>query len=403
MGQIREYFKSAIKQIIGNGYRTLMTMLGIVIGIAAVIAVVALGNGMTEFVQSQLNGIAGNYGTISVNRTKTSENLGPDDVAILEEQLTDIKGVSPYYSGGGKVKGTRGTFECDLMGGSESFERAFGNEVVKGQYFTRQQVESGQRVCVMLLDDAKKLFGTEECIGREVEITCWGMTATYTIVGLRDHMNEMYEFIMAGQDYYAQIEVPYTAMAGDFGYYTDRYDMIVLFADQGVLAKKVEEAQNILINRHGLRGVNNAITAYSMADLSQQLDTILGYASTFLLLVSVISLVVGGIGVMNIMLVSVTERTREIGIRKSIGAKTGAIMSQFLFEACILTFLGGVLGIILGIVAAHIICTVIGFKVIITPTSVLGAAFFSILVGIFFGLYPARKAAKMKPIDALRL
>ncbi len=403
MGQIKEYFKSAIKQIIGNGYRTLMTMLGIVIGIAAVIAVVALGNGMTEFVQSQLNGIAGNYGTISINRTKTSDNLGPDDVAILEEKLTDIKGVSPFYSGGGKVKGTRGTYECDLMGGSESFERAFGNEVVKGQYFTRQQVESGQRVCVMLLDDAKKLFGTEECIGREIEITCWGRTATYTIVGLRDHMNEMYEFIMAGQDYYAQIEVPYTAMAGDFGYYTDRYDMIVLFADQGVLAKKVEEAQAILTNRHGLRGVNNAITAYSMADLSKELDTILGYASTFLLLVSVISLVVGGIGVMNIMLVSVTERTREIGIRKSIGAKTGAIMSQFLFEACILTFLGGVLGIILGIVAAHIICTVIGFKVIITPTSVLGAAFFSILVGIFFGLYPARKAAKMKPIDALRL
>ena len=192
-------------------------------------------------------------------------------------------------------------------------------------------------------------------------------------------------------------------MAGDFGYYTDRYDMVVLFADQGVLAKKVKEAQDILTNRHGLRGVNNAITAYSMADLSKELDTILGYASTFLLLVSVISLVVGGIGVMNIMLVSVTERTREIGIRKSIGAKTGAIMSQFLFEACILTFLGGVLGIILGIVAAHIICTVIGFKVIITPTSVLGAAFFSILVGIFFGLYPARKAAKMKPIDALRL
>ena len=121
------------------------------------------------------------------------------------------------------------------------------------------------------------------------------------------------------------------------------------------------------------------------------------------MLVSVISLVVGGIGVMNIMLVSVTERTREIGIRKSIGARTGAILSQFLFEASILTFLGGIVGIILGIIISHIMCNVIGFSVIITPTSIFGAAFFSVMVGLFFGLYPARKAAKMKPIDALRL
>ena len=106
---------------------------------------------------------------------------------------------------------------------------------------------------------------------------------------------------------------------------------------------------------------------------------------------------------MNIMLVSVTERTREIGIRKSIGAKTGAIMAQFLAEAAILTLLGGIVGIILGIIMAYIICTLIGFDVIITPTSVAGAALFSVLIGLFFGLYPARKAAKMKPIDALRL
>ena len=281
-------------------------------------------------------------------------------------------------------------------------EYALGNGIVKGSYFTRQQVESGQRVCVMLIDDAVKLFGTEECIGNEIELTMWGKTATYTVVGLRDHMNEMYTFLMEGQDYFATIETPYTAFCADFDYEAEKLYNLVLFADQGILNDRVTEAKNILMNIHGLRGTN-AITGYSMADFSQQLDQILGYASSFLLLVSVISLVVGGIGVMNIMLVSVTERTREIGIRKSIGAKTGAIMSQFLFEASILTFLGGIVGIILGIVLANIICSAIGFSVIITPSSVLGAAFFSVLVGLFFGLYPARKAAKMKPIDALRL
>ena len=151
-----------------------------------------------------------------------------------------------------------------------------------------------------------------------------------------------------------------------------------------------------------LRGTS-ALSAYSMADFTDELDSVLGYAQSFLLLVSVISLVVGGIGVMNIMLVSVTERTREIGIRKSIGASTGAIMTQFLAESAILTLLGGIVGIVLGIAAAYIICSLIGFDVIITPTSVLGAAFFSVLIGLFFGIYPARKAALMKPIDALRL
>lgn len=402
MGQLGEYLKSAIKQIIGNGYRTLMTMLGIVIGIAAVIAVVSLGNGMTEYVQSELNGIAGNYGNISINSSKTSEKITQEDIEFINTQVSDIYGVSPSLSGYGKVTTNRGTFETSVSGGSEVLEHQMGNAIWKGQYFTKQQVASGQRVCVMLRDDAKKIFGTENAIGMTIDLTLYGKTATYTVIGLRDSMNRMYSFIMEGQDYFAMIEIPYTAMGADFDYNVQEFYEVLLFADQSILNDKVNEAADIISNVHGLRGTN-AVTAYSLADFSDQLDKILGYASTFLLLVSVISLVVGGIGVMNIMLVSVTERTREIGIRKSIGAKTGAIMTQFLAEAALLTLLGGIVGIILGIIMAYIICTAIGFDVIVTPISVLGAAFFSIMIGLFFGLYPARKAAKMKPIDALRL
>ncbi len=402
MGKLGEYIKSAIKQIIGNGYRTLMTMLGIIVGIAAVIAVVSLGNGMTEFVKSELNGIAGNYGSISVDTSKTSERITQDDIEYVQATVSDIYGLSPNMGTWGKITGNRGTFEVSVNGGSESMEYMSSNGIIKGRYFTRQQVESGQRVCVMLRDDAKKIFGTEEAIGMEVDLTIWGKTATYKVVGLRDSMNRMYNFIMEGQDYFAQVEIPYTALGADFDYYMEDFNSVILFADQSVLNTKVNEVKEILTNRHGLRGTK-AISGYSMADFSDELDKILGYATTFLLLVSVISLVVGGIGVMNIMLVSVTERTREIGIRKSIGAKTGAIMTQFLAEAAILTLIGGVIGIILGIILATIICTAIGFKVIVTPTSVLGAAFFSVVIGLFFGLYPARKAAKMKPIDALRL
>ena len=402
MGKLGEYLKSAIKQIIGNGYRTAMTMLGIVIGIAAVIAVVSLGNGMSSFVQGQINGIAGNYGSISIDSSKTSERITQDDISLIESSLPDIKGVSPDLSAYGKVSSRKGIFNAQIEGVAASYVHAMSNEIVKGNYFNKQQVESGQKVCVMLVDDARKLFGTEDVIGLQVDLTVWGLTSTYTIVGLRESMNRMYEFLMEGQDYYATIEIPYTAMGNDFYYDTENFYSVMLFADQSILTDRVNEAKEILMNVHGLRGTK-AISAYSLADFSEELDTILGYATKFLILVSVISLIVGGIGVMNIMLVSVTERTREIGIRKSIGAKTGAIMTQFLAEAAILTLLGGIVGIILGIVAATIICKLIGFDVIITPTSVAGAALFSVLIGLFFGLYPAKNAAKMKPIDALRL
>lgn len=402
MGRFAEYFKSAVKQILNNGYRSLMTMLGIVVGIAAVIAVVALGNGMTSYVNDSLNDLAGNYGLITINTAKTSERLTNDDMENIMEALPGIKGVSPNFEGAGKITGRNGTFDCLVNGGSSAFLYSISNKVVKGQYFTQQQVDSEQRVCVMLLDDATKIFGTEDCIGRTVEIGLGGKSAEYTVIGLRDHMNEMYEFIMQGEDYFAQVEMPYTAMAADFDYNIENYSRLLLFDDQSTLSQSMDKAKDIVANVHNLRG-DKALSAYSMADFSDQLDRILGVARNFLLLVSVISLVVGGIGVMNIMLVSVTERTREIGIRKSIGASTGAIMTQFLSEAAILTLLGGLIGIVLGVIAAYFICGAIGFDIIITPTSVLGAAFFSVAIGIFFGLYPARKAAKMKPIDALRL
>ena len=402
MGKIGEYLKSAIKQILGNGYRTAMTMLGIVIGIAAVIAVVALGNGMSAYVTHSLNDLAGNYGVFMMDTSKTSERFTRDDMELIMSSFPGIKGVSPNLENYGKVAGRKQTLECSITGGSQALEYALSNGVVKGSYFNAQQVDSGARVCVMLLDDAKKLFGTEEAVGREVDITVNGKTATYTIVGLRDHMNDMYTFLMEGQEYFCQIEVPYTAMGADFDMKTDEFQQLILFDEQSTLNDSVNRAKEMLTNYHGLRGTT-ALTAYSMADFSEQLDRVLGYAQKFLLLVSVISLIVGGIGVMNIMLVSVTERTREIGIRKSIGASTGAIMTQFLAESAILTLLGGIVGIILGIILAHIICTAIGFDVIVTPTSVGGAALFSILIGLFFGIYPARKAALMKPIDALRL
>ena len=402
MSKLGEYIKSAIKQMKHNGYRTLMTMLGIVIGIAAVIAVVALGNGMKQYVKDQINGIYGNFGVISIDTSKTTDFFTQDDISLLKEELPDIKGASTDYYVGGKVKGPRGTILASVESGTEVIEYQYPNKIIKGSYFTQQQVESAQRVCVMLQNDAKKLFGTDECLGKEIEILIDGKSANYTVVGIRDNTNEMYDFLTQDMDYSATIEVPYTSFTSDYGYDIGKWSQLYLFTDQDVLQQRCDEAQVILTNAHGLRGAN-AITSYSMADMSDSIDTIMSKASTFLILVAFISLLVGGIGIMNIMLVSVTERTREIGIRKSIGARTGAITMQFLSEAAILTLSGGVLGIILGIVLARVMCKMINMPLFIPPTAIVGAALFSIMVGLVFGLYPARKAAKMKPIDALRV
>ena len=403
MGTVKEYLKSAINQMKHNGYRTFMTMLGIIIGIAAVITVVSLGKGMTEYVNGEINGLIGNYGYVVIDSAKTTEYFNPDDMRRLEESVPDLKGVSPYFDVNGRVKGPRGSYKADVIAGTEAVELAISNKIYKGQYFSRQQVESGQKVCVMMKDDAMHFFGTDECIGRSIELTIEGKTGEYTVVGVRENVNsEMVNALRDNMDYVATLEVPYTAFASDFGYDTEKLNMFLIFANQDVLQKKVKECEQVLANTHGLRGAN-ALWSYSMADMSDEINTILSGASAFLIMVAVISLIVGGIGIMNIMLVSVTERTREIGIRKSIGAKTGAITAQFLSEAAVLTLSGGVIGIVLGIALSYLVCSLLHFKLIITPGSVLGATFISVAIGLGFGIYPARKAAKMKPIDALRV
>ena len=171
MGQILEYIKCAIKQIILNGYRTLMTMIGIIVGIAAVIAVVALGNGMSAYVKNSLNELAGNYGMLSLDSKKTSEVFTREDIALMEDSLPDIYGISPNIEVYGKVAGRRETYHCSVTGGAPCYEKALSNGIVKGQYFTRQQLDDAQRVCVIMREDAKKIFGTEDAVGLSLDIT----------------------------------------------------------------------------------------------------------------------------------------------------------------------------------------------------------------------------------------
>ena len=402
---IAEYIKSAIKQLIGNKTRTLMTMLGIVIGIASVIIVIALGNGMSDYITTQLNNTLTSSGNIAIDPLKTTERITQEDMDDVKEKISELNGISPVYSESErtvKITTSRGTFLSTLIARSEGGLYAKGREMAAGTYFSRQQVDTLERVCVMMDTDADKIFGTRNCIGMPIELMVGSKSAEYTVIGLRQSDHSFLDmFNDANRDFYASIEIPYTSYGNDFDVNVDSMTLVEVYADGQVLNDVTKKAYQIIARNHDLAG-SNAISSRITEGLADMFGSIIRNARYFMILVAIVSLVVGGIGIMNIMLVSVTERTREIGIRKSIGARTTAVMAQFLAESAFLSFIGGVLGIIVGIIISAIGCRILSFELRLSPAEVLLAGFFSIILGLFFGLYPARKAAGMKPIDALR-
>ncbi len=405
LDRLREYLKSAIKQLLNNKARTLMTMLGIIIGIAAVIMVIAMGNGMTEYITTQLDSFMSSEGYIYIDKKKTTEVVTRDDLKQVREEVPDIKGISPSYTSYEttvKITTRKGTYLGYIEAKSEGGLYANGGQMTSGTYFTSQQVDNAARVCVILDTDADKIFGTRDCLGMNVEITVGSISSIYTVIGLRTNGSQMLEMFRDPEvDYTVSIEMPYTSYGEDYGVKTEDITNIAIYADTRELASITKKARDTIAQNHGLRG-SDAIHHWVDVGLSDSFESIIRGTRLFMIAIAIISLVVGGIGVMNIMLVSVTERTREIGIRKSIGARTSAVMIQFVAESAFLTLIGGILGIIVGIVASIFGCNILKFRFIISPLEILMAAMFSVLVGVFFGLYPARKAAGMRPIQALQ-
>ncbi len=406
MGELFEFLKSAVKQLISNKTRTLMTMLGIIIGIASVVIVVTMGNGMTDFLVRELDSVMPNTGDISMNVNKTTERITREDLKEVKERVPDIYGITPVLSPeyeSVKIKTKRGSYLAAIVGRSEGGLYAQGPVMAAGSYFTEQQVDNAARICVINDTDADKIFGTRNCIGMDIEITIGAKSATYTVVGLRQNTASVVfsMFDDPGDEYMASVEVPYTSYCADYNVNADALTRVSVYAHPERLSELSEQARNVIAQNHMIRD-KELIPLRVYEGLSDVFGSVMNSARVFMILIAIISLVVGGIGVMNIMLVSVTERTREIGIRKSIGARTGAVMIQFLAESAFLTLLGGILGIGVGLALAKIGCNFLGFKFIISPMEILMAALFSVIIGVFFGLYPAAKASGMKPIDALR-
>ena len=408
MSNLYEYIKMAVHNIMANKGRSFLTMLGIIIGIASVIAIVSVGEGTKNQMNSEIDDIGGGQIAISVSdEAQTDEEwITADDVEAIRA-VDGIEGVNVSDSFSGETTTGKGNFSL-MVTGEGPDAKLLNNATMKhGVYFGENEVQEAKNVCVLSDADAKRLFGTDDVVGMTVDVNCYGLTKSLRICGVTTQKENGTFVSYTYEGMPVTINVPYTTM-NEFTGVSDYFFSVTMQADKSLNSQDVaDKVVKLMEKRHQCAG-KDYFQVQSFQDIMSSMNQMLDMVTAFISFVAGISLLVGGIGVMNIMLVSVTERTREIGIRKSLGAKTSSIMMQFLAEAAILTVIGGVIGIILGIIGAYGICSVISasMQMVISPgislSTIMFATLFSCAVGVFFGIYPARKAAKLSPIEALR-
>ncbi len=407
MSQFYEYLKMAVSNIRANKVRSFLTMLGIIIGISSVILIMSLGNGAKNVITEQMAGIAAGQIALYTYDETGSYYITNDDIAAIEEEVDGIKAVNVYMSSEGTTSTKKGEFQVSASG-QICYQYFSTTEILKGRYFNETEYLAGQPVCVIGENDAIRLFGSTDVIGMSLDVSFWGTEIPFTIVGVEKAEEEsLFTFTYENSPVY--IYFPLTVFSQIFGMEMDDYYMIYLLAEDDADTTKITtQVVNLLERRHQCYGQD--IYQYeSFNDYMSIVDTVINVVTMLISLVAAISLIVGGIGVMNIMLVSVTERTREIGIRKALGAKTKSIMLQFLSESAIITMIGGLIGIISGVAGAYLIAKIVAavnpmlaFTPAVSVKTVLTTTLFSSGIGLFFGIYPAKKAAKLSPIEALR-
>jgi putative ABC transport system permease protein len=402
---LSQSFKLAVKSLLTSKMRSLLTMLGIIIGVAAVIIITSLGNGMQNYMNDQFEEMGSNLVQAQVYLTGSSLDVKADDMyALVEKYPQYLSGVTPYNSVQGTVRQGSDEFKrTSVYGVGETFYNVSKNTIMtgsslgKGRFLSYVDVEREMAVCVIGSYLEQEAFGGD-ALGKTLTVS----GAPFTVVGVLDQSGDSSEG--SGDDC---IYIPYT-QANRLG--GSQWYVLYMFTstDRSTAATAKGIVENRLFKAYHDTDYYVVLTSAEMMDA---MDSMVNLLMAILTLIAAISLLVGGIGIMNIMLVSVTERTREIGIRKSLGAKGRDIRSQFIIEAGTTSAIGGTMGIILGIIMANVITNVIalvlgtgndGFVAVPTLQGIAVAFGVSVAIGVAFGYLPANKAAKLNPIDALR-
>jgi putative ABC transport system permease protein len=396
-----EIVRFAVRGLIANRLRSLLTMLGIIIGIAAVILLTALGNGASQYIQGQIAGLGANSITVIPRQPPASAGTdgrplsAADARALADPQgAPDVASVSPVVTVPATIDAGRASSDATVIGSTPTYFPGANVALGTGRIYTQADVEAGRKVLILGRTVADDLFGAgSNPLERDVLVR----GVPFRVVGVLAPAGEGQGLSNPDENVLA----PITAVQGSLTGFGDLGQIVVQARSTEAQAAAESEINSILDRRHGIDSPElrdfQVISARQLADV---LDQTLSAFTLLLAAIAAISLVVGGIGITNIMLVSVTERTREIGIRKALGAPPSAILGQFLVESIILSLVGGVLGVAVGF--AGTLVPLGDFRPVVLPAAVVAAVGVSAGIGIFFGAYPARRAARLRPIDALR-
>ncbi|HNZ88708.1 MAG TPA: ABC transporter permease [Candidatus Cloacimonas acidaminovorans] len=400
VGIIRIAFKSLAR----NKTRTFLTMLGIIIGVAAVITMLAIGQGAKKIVEDQISSMGTNVLMVTVNFTRSSTNvrqaagsgslLELDDVFAIRSQVEDALYVSPVYNSFAQLKFESQNWRTGVMGVDTDYFYIRNMNPEQGELFYSSDVENGAKVCVIGKTVAENLFGDIDPVGQIIRIR----NIPFTVKGVMESKGQN----VMGADQDDSVWAPYTTVYTRLLGRRWRNMMIIVSAvSKDKIAKVQQDILDLLQSRH--RGTTSEeFLVRSQTDIAETASKVSDTMTFLLASIAGISLLVGGIGIMNIMLVSVTERIKEIGIRMAVGAGKRDVLLQFIIEAVTISILGGFIGILLGFGASKIVGNAMKWSVVVTPFSVLLSVGFSMAIGIFFGWYPASKAANLNLIDALR-
>jgi putative ABC transport system permease protein len=400
-----EILRIAFDALIRNKMRSLLTMLGIIIGVGAVIAMVAIGQGAQASVDAQISTLGTNVLMIYPGSTsrggvmggaQTGTTLTEDDGKAIKEQCPAVAYVSPLLRDRGQIVYGNLNWGTSIQGGSPDFFAIRDWRVAEGEFFSDQDVRGSTKVCMIGQTIVAQLFDSEDPIGKTLRIK----NIPFRIVGTLKAKGQN----MMGQDQDDLILIPYTTLVTRMmGHDNHAWGYIASAASKQQISEAQQQITELLRVRHKMGPMDdNDFTIRSQTEIAEASSQTSKIMTTLLGSIASVSLLVGGIGIMNIMLVSVTERTREIGIRMSIGARRRDILSQFLMEAIVLSLLGGFIGVALGVGGSNVISTFAGWPTFISTNSIVLAVLFSMAVGVAFGYYPARKAASLNPIEALR-
>jgi putative ABC transport system permease protein len=396
--------KIALKSLARNKTRTFLTMLGVIIGVAAVITMLAIGEGAKKIVEDQINSMGTNVIMVSSNFMSQQSNvrqaqgggniMDEDDVAAVKESIDGVLYASPIFNTWGRLKYENQNWRGGIMGVDVDYFSIRNMTAEQGELFYPSDVENSSKVCVIGKTIADNLFGDVDPVGKIMRIR----NIPFLVKGVLKAKGEN----VMGMDQDDIICAPYTTVLTRLVGHRWRFMTMIVSAESKERIQMVQQdIMELLQNRH--RGTTNeSFIVNTQTDIADTASSVSNTMTILLASIAGISLLVGGIGIMNIMLVSVTERIKEIGIRMAVGAHKRDALLQFVIEAVTISILGGLIGIFLGWAATSVVGKTMHWNVAITPFSILISVTFSCAIGIFFGWYPAKKAANLNLIDALR-